>query len=98
MPVPETTVNEDRRAVLWEQHGWRSGKVTAVQSEPQTETAGRAEYDQLGLGVVLPHRSHDVAANRIDTAVRVHDCGAGAKSSIGSKTAESLSTLTCSSR
>lgn len=58
MAVPEAPVHEDHETIAREYEIRTSGKIGAVQSEPESETMQQPSDDQLGLGVARANSRH----------------------------------------
>lgn len=62
MPMPETAVNENGRAMLWKDDVGRPWEISAVNTISETSLMQALPNDDFGRGVRAPDLSHQGAS------------------------------------
>ena len=55
VPMPETTVDEDRSAIPWKDQIRPSGELRGMNTEPEATSMERFAQDEFRLGILAPY-------------------------------------------
>ena len=77
MAMPETSVHEDDRPILWKHDVRTTGQILPVETEAKTESVGDAANYQLGLRIPAPYPRHNLASFFVVDRVGHHQISSG---------------------